>query len=56
MSHTGPQMRRAQAHATASEELQPRGQYPALLARIEQLERAVDRLAGLVEQMFREQS
>lgn len=47
---------RAEQHAAESEKRQPKGQYPALLARIEALEAAVDRLIVVVEKLAGEKA
>jgi hypothetical protein len=52
--NTKQQLDRAEAHATATAALQPRGQYPALMARIEALEAAVDRLIVVIEKLAEE--
>lgn len=52
--NTAQQVARAEAHASATP--QPRGQYPALMARIEALEAAIDRLIVVIEKLAEEKS
>lgn len=54
--NTQQQLDRATANAAASDAKQPRGQYPALMARIEALESAVDRLIVVIEKLAEGQS